>query len=130
MTLAAIAFALVHAARGDGASLDSAETVYSRSAKELIVCFALFVNTACAVPATLQAGSALRSVMMSLLVSVLLGLAVTFSLRHDSFAWWLVAGGTLIAVVPTAIVIVSLLVVRSCGFRLMRKQRRQIDVAA
>ena len=130
VTLACVALALVHAARGAGATRQTPETVYSNYAKVLIVFFALFVNTACAVQATLQSGSVLRNVMMSLLASVLLGIAVAFSLGHDLFAWWLVAGGTLITIIPTAIVIASLLVVRSCGFRLIRKQRSQIDVAA
>jgi len=54
------------------------------------------------------------------LVSSLLGVAIAIAMRQDEF-WWLFVGSMFIAIIPTATVVVSLLVVRSCGYRLVRR---------
>ena len=83
-----------------------------------------FVNTACAVFATLGFGNVRRNIALVLAVAVLLGVAAAIAMRTDTVSWWLFGGSILIVVVPTLIVLVSLLVVRSCGYRLIRRPRK------
>ena len=86
--------------------------------------FVIFViNTVCAAHSTLQMAAVRRNVVLVLLVSLFSGVALSLAFGYESIAGTHVLGGASIIVIPTLIVIASLLVVRSCGFRLIRRQR-------
>jgi hypothetical protein len=80
-----------------------------------------FFNTACAAFAALSPTPTRRNCMLVLCVSALLGFAISLASGHERVWWWLIIGGAFISVVPTAVVLMSLLVVRSAGYRLIRK---------
>jgi len=62
-------------------------------------------------------------VFLVCIAAILLGVALAVAMRPEPSLWWLVFRCCVIATsVPTVIVIVSLLVVRSCGYRLIRKR--------
>ncbi len=88
----------------------------------LLVMFAVILLTT--VWATLGAGHVVRRLLVVLFVSVVLGLTmavgVGFSLRL--VPWWLFAAASQIMVLPTAIVAITLLVIRSMGLRLLPRQ--------
>ncbi len=80
------------------------------------------VNLLCAVWAALGVGHVGLRVSLVLLVALMLGIAQSLAMSHDRIAIWLpLASAFAMAVVPTAVVVVSLLVVRSCGYRLVPK---------
>src|SRR5262249_5261444 len=81
---------------------------------------AFLVNTACAAFAALGTGRVGRNVGWVLGVAVLLGVATAFAMHNETNDGWLFGSSMLIMIVPTVIVLVSLLVVRSCGYRLVR----------
>ena len=56
-----------------------------------------------------------------MVVAMLLGLVLAFATHDDQAAWWEFVGATFIGIIPTAMEVVSLLVVRSCGYRLVRR---------
>ena len=80
-----------------------------------------FCNTACAAFAALSPTPIKRNCALVICVSALLGIAISLASGQDRIGWWLVAGGSLISIVPTAVVLVSLLCVRSAGYRLIRE---------
>ena len=80
-----------------------------------------FFNTAAAAFAALGQSPPRTNCVLALAVAALLGVAISLASGQDRAAWWLVAGGSLISVIPTGVVITSLLVVRSIGYRLVRK---------
>jgi hypothetical protein len=86
-----------------------------------------FANTVGAVFAALGSQAVKRNCSLSLATSFLLGIALSVGTGADQSAWWLIAGGVLLGTVPTAIVIVSLLVVRSAGYRLVPNSSKQVD---
>jgi hypothetical protein len=86
----------------------------------LVVVFA--VNSVCAVWAALGAGQVRLRVSLVLLVAILLGTALPIAARQHLVSWRAFASLLLATVLPTAILIVSLLVVRSCGYRLTRSR--------
>jgi hypothetical protein len=122
MSAVAVVLTLLRAARTDNRANPSPQT-WPIVAAYLLAFGSYFVNTACAAHATLRSGAVLRNIVLVLLVASLLGMAISIASGHDQFGWWLVAGGALISVIPTMIVVLSLLGVRSCGFRLIAKQK-------
>jgi hypothetical protein len=50
----------------------------------------------------------------------LLGVATAIAMHNETVSWWLFGGSMLIMIVPTMVVLASLLVVRSCGYRIVR----------
>ncbi len=88
-----------------------------------------FINTACAAFAALGSSTVKRNVCLVFFVSILLGIAVATAMHQDQTNWWLFTGSMTLAVIPTTVVLASLLVVRSCGFRLVRRER-DIQVAS
>jgi hypothetical protein len=82
---------------------------------------AFFVNAACAAFATLGTGEVRRNVALVLAVSILLGVATAIAMHQDITGWWLFVCSTFIMIIPTSMVLVSLLVIRSCGYRLIRR---------
>ena len=106
---------LVRAATGHPPSTWETIAIYS------FMFATFFVNTACAAFAALGTGNVQRNVVLVSAVSILLAAATAIAMHYEMMAWWLVGGTMLIVIVPTATVLVSLLIVRSCGWRLLRR---------
>ena len=114
-TAAALVLGLVRMSRVEIAS-DQSQTV---SWLLLIVVFAL--NMFAIIWAALGAGHVKRRLLVVFLVSIILGFSMTVGAGNSPFLepWWLFASGSLIVVVPTAIVACTLLWMRRLGFRLI-----------
>jgi len=80
-----------------------------------------FINLYCAVWATLGEARVGWRLCLVLVVALLLGVAVALTSNIQLLGWWLFAALVLAMSAPTAIVAASLLVVRSCGYRLVPK---------
>jgi hypothetical protein len=120
MSIVAVVLTLVHGSRGD-----SGATSASGQNWQLVAAYALgfviyLINTACAAHAALSTGPIRRNILLVLLVSTLSGVALSLAAHQDRLGYWFVACGAMTVLIPTIIVIASLLVVRSCGFRLTR----------
>ncbi len=119
MSFVAVVLTLVRNARGaDALSVWHTWQVVCMFALMIIT---FFINTICAAFAALRAGQVRLRILLVLIVASLLGIAVSLGARHDSLAWWLVPSAMLVTVLPTAVIVGSLLVVRSCGYRLVPK---------
>ena len=75
-------------------------------------------NIVCAAWATLGRRSVVWPIALVLLVAVLVGIDMALAARLDVLWWWLVPSMALATTLCTTIVATSLLVVRSCGYRL------------
>lgn len=84
----------------------------------IVICLTVL---ACASWAVLGAGHVGRRVLVVLLATMLLGIVMASFSSKSVAAWVLYVNGVLGLVLPTAIVIVSLLIVRTCGYRLVGK---------
>jgi hypothetical protein len=82
----------------------------------------LLINMFCAVRAPLGTGRIALPIVLSLLTATLLGVALALGLGHDQLGWHVFVGSVLVLILPAAIVIASLMVARSCGYRLISKQ--------
>lgn len=89
----------------------------------LSICFA---NALGATFAALSPNAVRRNCLTAIGTSLLLGIAISLATRQDQNEWWFVEG-SLQGIVPAAIVILSLLVVRSTGCRLVRKFSNSTD---
>lgn len=100
----------------------------------MIVTF--LINLYCAVWATLGEARIGWRLGLVVLVAVLLGVAISLPSGIQLLGWWLFAAMVVVMTAPTLIVAASLLVVRSCGYRLVpsggdtRARRRAIQVSA
>ncbi len=83
------------------------------------------INSICASWAPLSRNPPWSRIALAVVVAFLLGAAQSFSSGLDAFSWRMVISTCLIPVLSTAIVIASLLVVRSCGYRLIPKEPPQ-----
>jgi hypothetical protein len=106
---------LARAATGHEPSTWETITIYSF----MFVTF--LVNVACAAFAALGTGNVKRNVVLVLAVSILLGVAAAIAMHQDMTGWWLFVGSTFIMIIPTIMVLASLLVARSCGYRLIHR---------
>ena len=126
----AIVLSLLQATRSSGGDEVRAESTGHEIVSYAFLFVIEFINSALAVGATLRLGRIIGRVAMVLLVSLALGVAIALGMGLDEDSpwfghnWWLFACSTFIAVVPTLVVVVSMLVVRSCGYRLVRRERR------
>lgn len=120
MSSVAVALTLMTASRGNVDATGPAPHTWQLVATYVLGFGAYFVNTTCAAHAALRPGPMVRNLLLVLLVSTLLGIALSIAARQDRSGWWLVAGGSFISIIPTMVVVSSLLVVRSCGYRLVR----------
>jgi hypothetical protein len=119
MSFVAVVLTLVHGSRGDG-NTTSVKGQNWQSAATYALGFVIYlINTACAAHAALRTGLVRRNILLVLLVSILSGVAFSLAAHQDRLGYWFIAWGTLTVLIPTLIVIASLLVVRSCGFRLI-----------
>jgi hypothetical protein len=114
-TTTALVLGLVRMSRVEGAT-DQSQTVYYLLA---VVVFAL--NMLTTIWATLGKGHVKRRLLAVFLVSICLGFSMSVGAGQSPFSepWWLFYSGTLIVVVPTAVVACSLLWLRRIGFRLV-----------
>lgn len=119
-SVAAVVLALVRIAKRDG---PGAPTDWQLLASQVLMIVAIVLNAICAVWSSLAVGPVGLRAGLVLLVSVLLGVAVAEDGRAGSPIWWLFPSFALILALPTAIVIASLLVVRSCGYRLIARTK-------
>jgi hypothetical protein len=104
---------------------------------DILVLVAYTVNLALAVWAALTLGRARWRVAVVIAVAVLLGMIISyaalFRLTQQNWWLWLFATQSLALAIPPVIVVLSLLVVRSAGYRLVPKSvavegsRRDID---
>jgi len=94
-------------------------------AQYLLAIVVLVVNVVVTVWATLGTGHVVRRLVLVFLVSTMLGLALAIGAGNslDTGPWWLLTASSLILVVPTTIVAVTLLVIRTLGYRLQPRQK-------
>ncbi|QDT74534.1 hypothetical protein [Lacipirellula limnantheis] len=115
--VAAVVMALIRVSRST-----AAENIVSGTLAATALGFGVFFfNTACAAFATLSPTPTRRNCILVLSISAVLGVGISVAAGQDRAAWCLIFGGALISVIPTAVVLLSLLVVRSVGYRLIRK---------
>ena len=112
----AILLTLVRASRDSLAASDGGQI-----AGNVLGLVAFAANAVCASFAALRPAPVRRNCILVLLVACLLGIALSFGANHDRASWTLIAFGPVISILPTAILLGSLLVVRSTGYRLLRK---------
>lgn len=91
---------------------------------KLILAILLFVGTLVAnafyaVRGTLSRGPIRWRLFLVFVVSLLLGIGITLMSGFATISWWLGALMALTLVVPTLVIVLSMLVVRSCGYRLI-----------
>ncbi|MBI3462591.1 MAG: hypothetical protein HY000_05950 [Planctomycetes bacterium] len=90
--------------------------------KNVFLVIACFVNLLGAVWAVLNVGPVGLRTFLVFLMAAILGASVSSTTSFDTLIGWLqLLYHPVITIVPTAIVVVSLLVVRSCGYRLVPK---------
>ncbi len=119
MSVVAVILSLLRATRKAGGG----ESTWDWFMMNAFMFVIFFVNTACAAFAALGTGKVKRNVGLVFAVSILLGVAVAIAMHNDLAGWWLFVGSMTLAIVPTATALLSLLVVRSCGYRLVRRVR-------
>jgi len=90
-------------------------------AGSVMVIVVYLIELACASWAVLGAGHVGRRVLLVLLAMILLGIIKASFSSQPVAAWVLYVRGVVDLMFPTAIVIVSLLIVRTCGYRLIGK---------
>jgi hypothetical protein len=119
MSLIAVILTLLHTVRENNPR--NPTSVLGWTAEDSLAVIVFFLNAGCAAYATLWPSHVKRNVSLVLLVSTLTGIVIGFATRNDQSEWRLFVGSMLIGIIPTVVEIVSLLVVRSCGYRLVRR---------
>jgi hypothetical protein len=107
-----------------GARATGRETEWNHVAAYAMIALVVLVNLVCATWAVLAAGRIRLRISLVLLLTVFLGVVVPLSFHHGELSgWWrwVLLSEALAIVLPTLIVIASMLVVRSCGYRLLPK---------
>ena len=120
MSISCVVLALVKNARS-GATSSAGFDEWQFVAAVGLMLIVFLVNVVCAAWAALSLGETHLRIALVSVVAVLLGIAFSVAAGHHREAWWLFVFGSLIPLLSTAIVILSLLVVRSCGYRLVPK---------
>jgi hypothetical protein len=77
------------------------------------------VNALYAVRMTLRRGPIGRRLFLVFVVAALLGIGLSLISGLSQVSWWLAASFALAMTVPTLVIVLSLLVVRACGYRLV-----------
>jgi hypothetical protein len=116
-SVAAVVLGLARASRAE-----AVETIWMQAVSHALFFVVFFVNLLCAAWATLTAGSAWLRIGLVFAVAGLLALALMFGSLYEAepVYQWLWASMPLMTLVPTTIIVLSLLVVRACGYRLVR----------
>ncbi|HVA46563.1 MAG TPA: hypothetical protein VNH11_09330 [Pirellulales bacterium] len=99
----------------------SAGSDWRNVAASTLMAVCIVIDALCAVWAALGIGGVRWRLFLVFLVASLLGLLEAIVGGAGAVAWWLVPSWILISLLPIAIVVASLLVVRSCGYRLVPK---------
>jgi thiol:disulfide interchange protein len=81
------------------------------------------INSFCVAIASLGNGRVAFPVFLVCVLAVFLAAALAVATQWDKSGWWAFVGFVLAMSAPSVIAIASLLVVRSCGYRLIRKRR-------
>jgi len=121
MSLCAVIFPLIRVARSES---QGAGGLLAMTLALGIGYSALFANTLAAAYAALGRKPLAPRIAVSFVAAIALGLMVSFATGHDEYGWRMILSEQLIFVVSTAVIVGSLLVVRSCGYRLMRRPKR------
>src|SRR5262249_10253999 len=119
MSIVAVVLTLLRASRND--VNDAGVEAFHWTAADSLAFIVFLLNTLIAAYASLWPSGVKRNVGLVLVVAVLLGLVLASASHSDQASWWLFIGMTFIALIPTVIEVASLLVVRSCGYRLVRR---------
>ncbi len=119
ISVAAVVLGLVRSVRGPGHTPANAWRIAAGVAALVLV--SMLVNLCCAAWAVLSPGRIGLRVSLVLLVAALLGVALCLGANMDQGPRWLFAPFIVGFPLLTFIVIASLLVVRSCGYRLIAK---------
>ncbi len=98
----------------------------SWTAEDTLGSVVFLLNAGCAAYAALWPSNVKRNVALVLIVTVLLGVVMAFATRSDESVWWQFVASMLIGIIPTVVQLVSLLVVRSCGYRLIRRDTMSV----
>lgn len=122
MSIVAIILSLTRFVR-ETIETNADETVWNLIAVYSLAVIIYFINIACAAFAALGVGSMKRNVALALIVSVLLGTSIAFTTRNDTTGWWLFVGSIATVIIPMLVQLLSLIVVRSCGYRIVRRSR-------
>jgi hypothetical protein len=120
MSVIAVVLTLLRASRDD---IKNTTSAFQWSAMDSLAFTVFLLNTLCAACAALWPIGVKRNVGLVMVVALLLGLVLAFAMHNDQIAWLLFVGGMLMAIVPTGTEVASLLYVRSCGYRLVRRTR-------
>ena len=118
MSIIAVILSLVRMMR-DARPMEET-SVITWTAEDTLAAIVFPLNAVCATYAALWPSNVKRNVGLVLIVMVLLGLVIAFSTRNDESVWWQFVASIFIGIVPTFVQLVSLLIVRSCGYRLVR----------
>ncbi len=121
MSVVALVLSLMRSARGKG-TLETGIEPNMISAYALVG-FTLIANTACAAFAALGPGLVWRNCLLVIVTSVLLGIAFSVASRQESLGVQTFLGGVFAMASPTVLVLASLLWLRPCGLRLVRRQK-------
>lgn len=117
MSIVAVILSLVRVVR-DARPTEEASLI-SWSSEDTLGAIVFLLNAACATYAALWPSNVKRNVSLVLLVTVLLGVVIGSATRNDESVWWQFVASMSIGIIPTVVQLVSLLVVRSCGYRLI-----------
>ena len=120
-SIVAIVLGLMRSARPAGMDAAAPRTSWEVVAAGVLMVVVFVVNAVCAVRAPLAVGPIGIRIFLVLLVAILLGAALGLVLHYDLLTWWQLLFDVLALAVPTVVVVVSLLVVRRCGYRLVPK---------
>ena len=101
--------------RGSNEAINS----WHQSIATVLIVGAFMINAIYAVRGTLRSGPIRWRLFLVLVVAVLLGTGIALISGIERVSWWLGAFFALAMTVPTLVVVASLLVVRSCGYRLI-----------
>ena len=104
---------------------DTGQSTLSLVAIIILMMVVFVINSICAAWASLSLNSPWSRIGLTVGIALLLGITFGVATGNYSFSWWIFISVCLIPVLSTAIVIVSLLVVRSCRYRLVPTESLQ-----
>jgi len=119
-TATALILGLVRASKNSGAD-------GLMIAQYLLAIVVFTINILATIWATLGASHVMQRLFAVFLVSAILGLSMAIGAGNslETGPWWLLVAQSLIVVVPTIIVAITLLVIRTLGYRLLPSQSAQ-----
>jgi hypothetical protein len=124
LVITSVAAVVLALARERGVASDGTAQILMATVLMLVL---LGVNVVASVWAALSPGILWSRIMLALVAAALLGMAfamrILFAKPLGGARAWLFVAQSLTFMVPSLVVILSLLVVRSCGYRLVRRTR-------